>query len=73
MPRVKIEAGNISITVDGVDYTRRQVLALLDRVAALSALVSITEEVETDRPAVGFTAHLERAPDTSFYPPEEDE
>jgi hypothetical protein len=62
MPRVKIVAGSIELTVDGIDYTRRQVAALLQQVAALAALMDAQEEPSTN--PVGFTAHLERAPES---------
>lgn len=63
MARVKIVAGSIEVSVDGIDYTRRQVIALLDRAAALAALIDIAEEPEK-APSIGFTAHLERAPES---------
>jgi hypothetical protein len=74
MTRVKIVAGSIELSIDGIDYTRRQVTALLNHVAALAAVISETED-EPDKPAIGFTAQLERAPeslDTSLPYDDED-
>lgn len=75
MPRVKIVAGSIELTVDGIDYTRRQVTSLLNQVAAIAALMNAEQDEEAPTNPIGFTAHLERAPeslDTSLPYDDED-
>ena len=75
MPRVKIVAGSIELTVDGIDYTRRQVTTLLNQVAAIAALMNAEQDEEASTNPIGFTAHLERAPeslDTSLPYDDED-
>ena len=64
MPRVKIVAGSIELTVDGIEYTRRQVTSLLAQVAALAAAMPAEPDEETTPNPIGFTAHLERAPES---------
>ena len=64
MARVKIVAGSIELTVDGIDYTRRQVTSLLAQVAALAVTLNAEPDEETTPNPVGFTAHLERAPES---------
>jgi hypothetical protein len=64
MPRVKIVAGSIELTVDGIDYTRRQVTSLLNQVAAIAALLNAEPDEEAPTNPIGFTAHLERAPES---------
>ena len=64
MARVKIVAGSIELTVDGIDYTRRQVTSLLAQVAALAAAMNAEPDEETTPNLIGFTAHLERAPES---------
>ena len=64
MPRVKIVAGSIELTVDGIDYTRRQVTTLLNQVAAIAALMNAEQDEEAPTNPIGFSAHLERAPES---------
>ena len=64
MARVKIVAGSIELTVDGIEYTRRQVTSLLAQVAALAAAINAETDEETTPNPIGFTAHLERAPES---------
>jgi hypothetical protein len=64
MARVKIVAGSIELSIDGIDYTRRQVTALLAQVAALAAAMNAEPDEEPTPNPVGFTAHLERAPES---------
>lgn len=60
--RVSVRVGEIRVDVDGLDYTRRQVNALVRHVASIAVALTETQP-EPERPPVGFTAHLERAPD----------
>ena len=64
MPRVKIVAGSIELTVDGIDYTRRQVTTLLNQVAAIAAAMNAEQDEEAPTNPIGFSAHLERAPES---------
>lgn len=68
--KVHVRVGEVVVIVEGVDYTRRQVTALL-------AAVSMADQLRTPEPAesppLGFTAHLERLPDDLADPPGEDD
>ena len=58
--RVTVSVNAVSVTVEGLDYTRRQVRALLGSVYATACLMETPEE---ERAPMGFAAHVERAPD----------
>lgn len=60
---VKITVGEVELRVEGVDFTRRQITAMLAQVAAIAVAVVQDPEPETPAHPVGFTAHIERAPD----------
>lgn len=66
--RVTVKVGHISVTVEGVEYTRRQVTALLGQVASVA--VALTEGEEEDRQAFGFSlgASVERVPEDLSEP-----
>ena len=66
--RVTVKVGQISVTVDGLDYTRRQVTALLGQVASVA--VALTEGDEEERQAFGFSlgATVERVPEDVSEP-----
>ena len=65
MARIKIVAGSLQLTVEGVEYTRRQVTSLLNHVAALAAAMNAEPDEEPTTAPLGFTAHMERASDSS--------
>lgn len=60
---VKITVGEVELRVEGVDWTRRQVTSLLTQVASIA--VALVPDSEPEQPAqpMGFTAHIERAPE----------
>jgi hypothetical protein len=58
--KVTVSVNAVSVTVEGLDYTRRQVRALLGSVYATACLMETPEESANP---VGFAAHVERAPD----------
>jgi hypothetical protein len=62
--KVTVTVGNVSVTVEGLDYTRGQVRGLLGSVYATACLMAPPEEAANP---VGFSAHIERGTD----PPEE--
>jgi hypothetical protein len=63
--KVRVTVGPVEIRIDGLDITERQVRRLLDQAGQIagSLLDNSPEPAEEERPAVGFTAHIERAPD----------
>ena len=70
--KVTVRVGEVSVTVEGLDYTRRQVRALLGSVYAVAAL---REPEEEERPPVGFSVVTERADDPeqeAFFTDDED-
>ena len=63
--KVTVRVGDVSVTVDGLDFTRRQVRDLLGSVYATACLMAAPEP---DAPhPVGFTVLTERA---TGLPPE---
>jgi hypothetical protein len=60
-----ISVGDVAVKLRGVDYTPRQVSALLRSVASIAVALGASDasEPETERPPMGFGAHIERAPD----------
>ena len=62
--RVTVSVNAVSVTVEGLDYTRRQVRALLGSVYATACLMETPEE---ERAPMGFAVITERGTD----PPEE--
>ena len=58
--KVIVKVGEFSVTVDGLDLSKRSIRSLLMDCAGIAA--SLQPEVEQAAP-VGFTAHLERLPD----------
>lgn len=63
--KVVIKVGDVSVTVDGLDLSKRSIRSLLMDCAGIAA--SLEPEAEQAAP-MGFTAHLERLPDD--LPPE---
>jgi hypothetical protein len=67
--RIKVKAGPVVIDLSHADHDGPCVLyrranALLLRAAAVAATLEGEEaEAEPERPHIGFTAHIERAPD----------
>lgn len=63
--KVRVTVGPVEIRIDGLDVTERQVRRLLAQAGniATGLVADSPEPVEEERPAVGFTAHIERAPD----------
>lgn len=59
---VEITVDGVELKIRGVGYSTRQVLHLLRVVAGISASLQTAED-EPDRPAVGFSAHLELDPE----------
>ena len=61
--------GPVEVAVVGLDLTERQIRRLLDQAGGIATglLADTTEEKAEDKSPLGFTAHIERAPD---LPPE---
>ena len=59
---VEITVDGVELKIRGADYSTRQMLHLLRVVAGISASLQTAED-EPERPAVGFSAHLELDPE----------
>jgi hypothetical protein len=58
--KVTVRVGEVSVTVEGIDYTRRQVRGLLGAVAGVAVMLTPDEP---ERAPVGFSVVTERADD----------
>ena len=56
--KVTVTVGQVTVRVDGLEFTHRQVRNLIGTVYATAALMA---PEEAERNPVGFAAHLERA------------
>lgn len=59
---VTVTVGEVSVKLRGVDYSPRQVQALLRSCAGIAVALGVSEP-EPDRPPIGFAASIERAPE----------
>ena len=69
--KVKVAVGDVEVTVTDIDYTPRQVTALLHRAASIAVALGASSpepEVETKAAAAGFTAHLDLDPERNLEP-----
>ena len=62
---VTVIVGEVTVKLRDVDFTPRQVGALLRSAAGIAVAISASDasEPEAERPPMGFAAHIERAPD----------
>lgn len=60
---VTVTVGEVTVKVRGVEWSTRTVMAVLRQVAGISMLTSTEVEVEPEKAPMGFSAHLERAPE----------
>lgn len=62
---VAISVGDVTIRVEGLDLDKHDVVKLLRSAARIAKTMPLDEEPDTEpeRPVVGFSAHIERAPD----------
>jgi hypothetical protein len=60
---VKITVGEVELRIEGVDWTRRQVTSLLTQVASIAVALTADPEPDSPQQPMGFTAHIERAPE----------
>ena len=69
--KVKVTVGEVEVTVTDVDYTPRQVTALLHKCASIAVALGASApepEPEHKGAAAGFTAHLELDPERNLEP-----
>lgn len=64
---VKITVGEVSVRLTDVAYSPRQVLALLRQSASIAVAITASEP-ESERPAFGFSAHMELDPERNVEP-----
>ncbi len=73
--RMRIVVGDVTVTVEGLELTRRQVRDMLREAAGIAVTIrSLQAEPAQDHP-IGFSAHLERAlePEAESYFTDDDE
>lgn len=63
---VKVSVGDVVVRLSGVEYSPRQVLALLRQAAGVA--MALQSEPESDRPVFGFSAQLELDPERNVEP-----
>jgi hypothetical protein len=63
---VKVSVGEVVVRLSGVEYSPRQVLALLRQAAGIA--MAVQGEGEPEKPAFGFSAHLELDPERNVEP-----
>lgn len=61
--RIRVRAGDVTIEVDGLDYTRPQVKALANYAAGLHAALNETEQPEANPIGFSLGASTDLAPD----------
>jgi hypothetical protein len=65
--KITVKVGGIKIQTDGIDLTKRDIHKLLESAGSVALAIleasSIEEEPEPQRDPIGFTAHIERAPE----------
>ena len=73
--KARIIVGDVEIRTEGIELTKRQVVSLLREAAGIAVLMASTgsEEPDARQSAIGFTAHMERAPDELADPYYDDE
>lgn len=68
--KVHVIAGSVEIKVDGLEVTTASVLRLARTAASLALALGESEvEAEPERPPLGFTAHVERLPESILEEP----
>lgn len=72
--RVRVKIGDVSVDVEGMELSKRQVVDLMERVTTMAMLTQVeVKEVDAEqRYPIGFSATIERAPeyqeqDLSWY------
>lgn len=63
---VKVSVGDVVVRVSDVDYSPRQVLALLRQAAGIA--MALQPEGEQEKPSFGFSAHMELDPERNVEP-----
>ena len=67
--KIKIAVGSVELRLDGVDFTKRQVSALLREAASIALAVGQDEEEsEEPRHPIGFSASMELDPERNIEP-----
>ena len=65
--KVTVQVGSVTVQTKGLDLTRRDVHHLLKAAASIAvALGEQSAEPEPDRTPLGFSAHIERLPETDL-------
>lgn len=62
--KIKVEVGGIKVSTEGLDLTKRDIHKLLEAAGSIAlAMLEAAEDDEVTSPPIGFSAHLELAPD----------
>lgn len=66
--KITVQVANVLVQASGMDMTPRQIKSLLVSCASIAIGMNgdtETEQEEPERPPLGFSAHIERAPDVA--------
>ena len=62
--RVRITVGDLELRIEGIDLTKKDIRALMRQMVGYAAALGATQPgEEKEQPPLGFTSHIERAPD----------
>lgn len=62
--RVRITVGDLELRTEGIDLTKKDIRALMRQMVGYAAALGATQPgEEKEQPPLGFTSHIERAPD----------
>ena len=64
---VKVSVGSVTVRLRDVEYSPRQVLALLRQAASIAVAMNASEP-ESERPVFGFAAQVELDPERNVEP-----
>ena len=62
--RIRITVGDLELRTDGIDLTKKDIRALMRQMVGYAAALNGAQpSEEKEQPPLGFTSHIERAPD----------
>ena len=62
--RIRITVGDLELRTDGIDLTKKDIRALMRQMVGYAAALNAAQPgEEKEQPPLGFTSHIERAPD----------
>lgn len=62
--RVRITVGDLELRTDGIELNKRDIRAFMRQMVGYAAALNAAQPgEEKEQPPLGFTSHIERAPD----------